>query len=162
RIISFTANVDGSPVAEASNSSISPVQYSTNELPPELRMKNLLLGGLWFCSREAKIELYLVPITPTPALTIACILLWCVDSGARGAVQGIKSHSRYYSCNLCEVCGKYILGDVRFPLRGDAPRYRTHEGLKNLQIALARPDSEEDHSDGEDIPDNEHKRKDVE
>ncbi|KAE8741497.1 hypothetical protein FOCC_FOCC012982 [Frankliniella occidentalis] len=27
----------------------------------------------------------------------------CVDSGARGAVQGINSYSGYYSCNWCEI-----------------------------------------------------------
>lgn len=143
-VISFTVSTDGSPLFKASNFSIWPFFASINELPPLIRMKNILLGGLWFGKKKPHMDLFLGPVveelkkmeTGFPvqlngeevimhAYTIAC----CVDSGARGAVQGINTHSGYFSCNWCEIPGEYFDHKVVFPFPEIPPKKRSHAGV---------------------------------
>ncbi|KAK3909968.1 Halomucin [Frankliniella fusca] len=147
KILSFVVCTDGSPLFKSSNYSVWPFFLCINELPPLLRMKNLLLGGLWFGNRHPPMDLYLQPVVNhlkslsdrgikvtveeeewlIKAYTIAC----CVDSGARGAVQGVNSHSGYYSCNWCLIPGLYLENKVVFPFSDvDHPK-RTHETVKD-------------------------------
>ncbi|KAK3919201.1 Xin actin-binding repeat-containing protein 2 [Frankliniella fusca] len=142
KVVSFTFCTDGSPLSSSSNLSIWPIFLSVNELPPALRMKNLLLGGLWFGLKKPPMDLFLKPFAehmqslstngfnlffndnayPMKAYAIAC----CVDAGARGAVQGLNTHSGYYSCNWCEHPGEFIENAVRFPCMINLPPLRTH------------------------------------
>lgn len=108
-VISFVICTDGSPLFKSSTFSVWPCFLSISELPPLLRMKNLLLVGLWFGNKHPPMDLYLEPIVnhlsdlSDRGFTIkvqekevkmrAFTLAACVDSGARGAVQGINTHS---------------------------------------------------------------------
>lgn len=46
--LTITVNTDGSPVFKSSTWSVWTIQFGINELPPDYRLKNSLVGGLWF------------------------------------------------------------------------------------------------------------------
>ncbi|KAH9367092.1 hypothetical protein HPB48_021729 [Haemaphysalis longicornis] len=46
--LTITVITGGSPVFKSSTSSVWPIQFVINELPPDYRLKNSLVGGLWF------------------------------------------------------------------------------------------------------------------
>ncbi|KAK3920928.1 Replicase polyprotein 1ab [Frankliniella fusca] len=155
--ISLSFCTDGTPLFKSSNLSIWPVFLSVNELPPTLRMKHLLLGGLWFSSSKPHMDLFLIPLVshlshlPTTGFTInvtnvalkfkAFTIACCVDSGARGAVQVLNSHSGYYSCNWCEQPGEYIDNAVRFPYLETHVSQRTHDRVIDHGAACLADDS---------------------
>ncbi|KAK3908358.1 Titin [Frankliniella fusca] len=145
-VISLTGNTDGTPLFKSSKYSIWPFFASINELPPAMRMKNLLLAGLWFGNKKPPMDLYLEPVVDhliklsegftteldNPAIEVLIKVFMigiCVDSGARGAVQGINTYSGYYSCNWCEIPGDY-LNKVVFPFPEIPPKKRTDENVK--------------------------------
>ncbi|KAJ1529963.1 hypothetical protein ONE63_006691 [Megalurothrips usitatus] len=97
-VVSFHFCVDGSPLSDTSMLSIWPLQLAINELPSKMRMENLILGGLWFGPKQAKMDLFLMP--------------------------------------FCTVCGEWIGGAVRFPLRFKRPALRTHDQIVELQERL--------------------------
>lgn len=45
----------------SSKGSIWPIFLEVNELPPDIRMSNLLLGGLWFSDEQPPMDLFLAP-----------------------------------------------------------------------------------------------------
>lgn len=162
-VFHFHYCVDGSPIADSSLNSIWPLQLGLYELPGDLRMSNLLLGGLWFGKKQANMAIFLEPFvtefqTLSQGFTInlnnqihqcyAFCCGCCVDSGARGKVQGIKTHSGYHSCNWCIIQGEWIGGAVKFPIPLEPARDRTHEELEAAQRSLvdnpAIPEEEED------------------
>ncbi|KAE8741238.1 hypothetical protein FOCC_FOCC013225, partial [Frankliniella occidentalis] len=144
KVLSLVFSTDGSPLFKSSSFSIWPCFFSINELPPLLRMKHLLLGGLWFGNKHPPMDLYLKPVVEyfeslldtlvhlrvegEEWLIKLYIIACCVDSGARGAVQGINSHSGYYSCNWCLIPGLW-LDKVVFPMQEVPPAQRNHEDL---------------------------------
>lgn len=152
RVISCHFCVDGSPLALTSSLfSIWPIQLAINELPPELRISNLILAGLWFGQKQARMDLFLEPfvnhfrdlslgfymkIGALDVHTHVFCIGSCVDSGARGKVQGIKTHSGYYSCNWCQIQGEWLGGAVRFPLTEERPPDRSHNDIIRLQHFL--------------------------
>ncbi|KAK3916484.1 Midasin, partial [Frankliniella fusca] len=62
RVISCVFCTDGSPLFKSSTYSIWPFFLCINELPPLIRMRNLLLGGLWFGNKHPPMDLYLKPV----------------------------------------------------------------------------------------------------
>ncbi|KAK3922584.1 Halomucin [Frankliniella fusca] len=162
-VISLHFCTDGAPLFKSSKTSIWPIMFCVNELPPVLRMKNILLGGLWFGKSQPPMNLLLVPLSEQ-AVTLsngfqilvknepvdmrAFIIGCCVDSGARGKVQGIKSHGGYYGCNWCEIKGLYLDGSVKYPMTEECPHKRTHGKMLRL-INKLFGQVEEDLSDDE-------------
>ncbi|KAK3933032.1 DNA-directed RNA polymerase subunit beta' [Frankliniella fusca] len=144
RYLSFTLNTDGIALYSSSNGSIWLILLMLNELPPVLRMQNLLIGGLWFGNDHPIMDLFLSSIVKqlnklsnTFQLKIhrnlmdfqAFLIAACVDSGARGSVQGIATHSGFFSCNWCLVPGFYNGDKVVFPITIPTPQLRTHAQL---------------------------------
>lgn len=147
KIISFIFSTDGSPLFKSSKNSIWPLQLTICELPPLIRMNNIILGGLWFGKSKPPMDLFLIPFMAiikslsTHGMNVqlkdevichvkAYIILCCVDSGARGSVQGLKTHSGYGSCNWCTHPGEWSAHAVRFPVLEYVPQQRTHEGMR--------------------------------
>lgn len=144
-VISFIMCLDGTPLFSSSTLSIWPCFLSINELPPVIRMRNLLLGGLWFGREKPPMDLFLGPLVEhlitlsSPGFNLffnndvlsmkAYGIGICVDAAARGPVQCINIHAGYYSCNWCEHPGEYIDNAVRFPCLEELPAYRTHESV---------------------------------
>lgn len=168
RVVSFQLNTDGSPLFQSSKCSIWPISLALNELSPALRMKNILIGGLWFGKKKPPMDLFLEPFvnqmcTLSHPFNIkagnevwsmrAYVIGVSVDSGARGAVQGLKTHSGYDSCSWCFIHGEYLAGAVRFPLTTLVPKQRCHADIIKLQYDLVNedPQSESDISEDESI-----------
>lgn len=147
-IISCTFCTDGSPLfSKFSTQSIWPLFLSLNELSPVLRMRNLIIGGLWFGRKEPPMDLFLLPFSlymrrlSTEGMVInldnvnktvkAYALLCCVDSGARGQIQGLKTHSGYSSCAWCLHPGEWdaVRRHVKFPNLDFIPAKRTHASI---------------------------------
>ncbi|KAJ1524648.1 hypothetical protein ONE63_011131 [Megalurothrips usitatus] len=62
-VISLHFCTDGAALFKSSKSSIWPIMICINELPPEVRMKNILLGGLWFGKCHPPMNLLLKPLS---------------------------------------------------------------------------------------------------
>ncbi|KAJ1526574.1 hypothetical protein ONE63_008161 [Megalurothrips usitatus] len=158
--MSFTACTDGTPVFACKNSlSIWPIFLSVNELPAYIRMKNILLAGLWFSKSHPKMDLFLEKFSDYMRklsidgflLTVAGLLRYykgfllgvCVDAGARGAVQCIHAHNGESSCNWClhpgEVEGNGSTARKFLPYDLE-PALRTKEQmLRDGQAVLGMP-----------------------
>ncbi|KAK3910858.1 Halomucin [Frankliniella fusca] len=164
-VVSFHFCTDGAPLFKSSKNSIWPIMFCMNKLPPKLRMQNILLGGLWFGKKQPPMNLLLQPLSEQaarlsngfviqvqnePVDVRAFITGCCVDSGARGKVQGIKSHGGYFACNWCFIHGEYIDNAVKYPMRAEVPRKRTHEEM--LQLMRRLGNFEEQLSDDEEPP----------
>lgn len=114
--------VDGSPLYKSSSHEIWPMFFELLELPPLVRMGNLLLGGLWFGKDKPNFDLFFDPmvkklhrlsevgakiqILNEEKLCKLHMIGVCVDSGARGSVQGIHTFSGEAGCNFCLHVGE--------------------------------------------------------
>ena len=116
--ISLTWNTDGVPLFSSSNYSIWPLQASVNELPIHLRVKNMLLIGLWF-GRKPCMNTFLKPFVDEssklenegflfsnedkPRKVVQ--LIFCGDAPARALVRNVKQFNGQYGCDWCESPG---------------------------------------------------------
>ncbi|KAJ1526468.1 hypothetical protein ONE63_009601 [Megalurothrips usitatus] len=156
-ILSFTMCTDGTPLFRSSNLSIWPIFIMINELPPKIRMSHIILIGLWF-SKHPQMELFLdgfvdsVSLLSDPGITLRVngvdklckcyVIACCVDSGARGSVQGIHAHNGAYPCNWCLHPGEVESNRSmarKFRVLEEAPTRRTHrevveDGIKVLEM----------------------------
>lgn len=57
--LTVTFNTDGSPLFKSSKSSIWPIQFTLNDLPPLLGFANSTLAGLWFGKKHPNMSLFL-------------------------------------------------------------------------------------------------------
>ncbi|KAH6940248.1 hypothetical protein HPB50_026444 [Hyalomma asiaticum] len=57
--LTLTFNADGSPVFKSSKFSIWPIQISINELPPQMRCKNIFVSALWYGQSHPNMTLLL-------------------------------------------------------------------------------------------------------
>ncbi|KAL1473063.1 hypothetical protein MTO96_038948 [Rhipicephalus appendiculatus] len=57
--LTLTINTDGSPVFKSSKTSVWPLQYTVNELPPNVRFRQPVLSALWFGSRHPNMQTFL-------------------------------------------------------------------------------------------------------
>ncbi len=149
KYLSFTFNTDGAALYTSSNGSIWIVFLMINELPPVLRMQNLLTAQVWFGTDHPPMDLFLGPLVKQMdklshgfQLKIhkntldfqAYLIASCVDSGARGSVQGITTHSGFFSCNWCLIPGVYNSEKVVFPAMDPEADLRSHEQLFNDSV----------------------------
>ncbi|KAL1465903.1 hypothetical protein MTO96_043056, partial [Rhipicephalus appendiculatus] len=118
--LTLTFNTDGSPVFKSSTSSIWPIQFLVNELPPDCRMKNCLVAGLWF-GRHPDMSLFmgkfveevnnfghLIWRTASSVIksTIHAVCC-CVDAPARAAVMTMVQFNGLFGCPWCYACGEH-------------------------------------------------------
>lgn len=57
--ITVTLNSDGSPVFESNKSSVWPIQLFINELPFNIRFRDVLVGALWFGKHHPPAHLFM-------------------------------------------------------------------------------------------------------
>lgn len=122
--LSFTFNTDGSPVYKSSKSSIWPIQFILNELPPEIRFANCTVAGLWFGRKHPDMSMFLSkfvnevqdmgPLTwqhDSGTTTSQIFPLCCsVDSPARATVHNQVQFNGYFGCHWCLARGEYSAG----------------------------------------------------
>jgi len=144
-VISFSLSVDSASLCSFSGQSICPCFLMVNELPTVLRMKNLMIAGLWFGLKKEKMDLFLPPIiSHLKKLSIdgfslqfedetwhfLAFLIACVaDSVARCDVQGIHAHRGDYPCSWCLCEGVEYINSRIFPHESTLPPPRTIEGM---------------------------------
>lgn len=119
--MSYTLSVDSASICRFSGVKICPCFLQINELPPILRVKNLILAGLWFGKTKEKIDLFLPPIVKHISdlskgfhievanekwLVVSFLICCCADSVARCETQGIHSHRGEYPCSWCLIEGE--------------------------------------------------------
>lgn len=120
--ISF--NSDGSPVFESSTYAIWPIQIMVNELPFDVRTRNLITCGLWFGKTKPNMNIFLKPfvnimneLTQSGIMcktrdSVKCVkiysILCCVDSVARAPMQGLTQFNGRYGCSWCLHPGEWV------------------------------------------------------
>lgn len=136
--MSSILNSDGIPCWKSSKFSIWPIQLILNEIPINVRMREAVVVGLWFGQSKPNMKLFLYPfvnyMNQLSLNGINCkinddivnikfdVICCCADSPARADMQGIHSHSGYFSCNWCLMKGSYVYnrkgnGSVKFPMK---------------------------------------------
>lgn len=114
---------DGASWLDSADKSGWPFQFSLNELPPKLRSKKLILGGLWFGPSKPKSHIVIkslveeLHILSTEGVTWTDInetvrhskivpLCCCVDSPARASMMECKQYNGKYGCPYCYNPGR--------------------------------------------------------
>lgn len=136
-------NTDGAPVFKNSEFAIWPVQLTINEIPPNDRLRNPILCGLWFGKHKPNMNIFLKPFVDminstsekgvsldangTVKLIKIFALCCCVDSAARPPMQGLVQYNGYYGCNWCLHPGEYVKDAMKFPLLDETPKMREHD-----------------------------------
>lgn len=122
--LSLLMNTDGAPVFNSSKTSIWPVYYVINELPPDLRKKYPVLGGLQYGPTKPNINSFLKSTTTELKSLSSSGFLWkkeektiqstvhlitvCVDSVARAMVQNFAQFNGSHGCPWCLTEGKQV------------------------------------------------------
>lgn len=90
--LTLTFNTDGSPVYKSSKTSVWPIQFVINELPPRLRQQNTVLAGLWFGPTRPDMNVFMKKFVS--AVQQIGKIVWTVET-----------HSHFsYPCHML-LCG---------------------------------------------------------
>lgn len=144
-------NTDGAPRFESSQFSVWPMYLQINEIPIDVRFKNIIPCGIWFGRNKPEMSTFLHPFTEMMNKVstdgISCsikdnqinVKVYCltcsVDSVARAPIQGVKQFNGTYGCNWCLHTGKYLERSMRYPIVNPIPHLRTKSNmLKHLQL----------------------------
>ncbi|XP_077554020.1 uncharacterized protein LOC144168898 [Haemaphysalis longicornis] len=153
--LTLTVNTDGSPVWKSSKTSVWPVQFIVNELPPHLRFKNCVLAGLWFGKTHPNMQLFLSKfvaevnsIRPLKweymshtHVTRTVVLSCSVDAPARAAVLNMVPFNGYFGCPWCLIHGEHIAGSMRYTMT-EPPEARTSATVAtNMELAVVFKDT---------------------
>ncbi|KAG0418280.1 hypothetical protein HPB47_004984 [Ixodes persulcatus] len=123
--VTITVNSDGSPLFISSKFSIWPVQMTMNELPPNLRCKNLTILMLWYGQSHPDMTLVLQAFAKQMDLltktgvewtcdgeTFISKAVYCVccsaDSPSRALMQNMVQYTGYYGCGWYLHPGKTV------------------------------------------------------
>lgn len=122
--LALTFNTDGSPLFVSSKTSVWPIQFVVNELPPSIRFKHATLAGLWFGKSHQNITAFLTKFVDQvksirPVMwehgsevhrSRAYVLCCCVDAPARAAVQNMILFNGSFGCPWCLITGEHLEG----------------------------------------------------
>lgn len=148
--ITITFNTDGSPIFKSSKTSVWPIQFTVNELPPSVRLHHSTLAGLWFGKCHPDMSAFMekfvdevnnmTPVTwmhgdhshTSKAFVVCC----SVDAPARAAVQNMVLFNGFFGCPWCLMKGEHEEGCVRY-VSDEAPAPRTSELVaRDMVLAL--------------------------
>ncbi|XP_071478459.1 uncharacterized protein [Diadema antillarum] len=143
-------NTDGVPVFKSSQCSIWPVLTMINELPYDMRRRNILLTALWFGSSKPDMSVFLKPFIDecqtlsttglqwmykrTQVTSKAFCLVCSVDSVARPMIQSMVQFNGFSGCGFCKHKGEYAERAMRYPYHDPPPVKRTDEEFKRTGI----------------------------
>lgn len=150
--ISFTLNVDGTPLFKSSNTSIWPIQLIVNEIPAAERMKRLVLAALWFGPAKPHMEMfqdafveemnklstrgfslmYKGTLQTFRAFCICC----AVDSVARAPMQGVTQFNGFYGCNWCLQAGENVGNAHKYPVILHCPERSEEPMIEDMEAAV--------------------------
>ncbi|XP_067208774.1 uncharacterized protein [Linepithema humile] len=158
-ILTYNSNFDGAPLFKSLKQSFWPLQLYINELPVEIRFKNIILAALWLTNKEPKpqfMNLYISTFHHQAAILMergvdiivhatgeiinfkVYSALWCVDSVARPIAQNRIQFNGYDGCSWCYIKGKHDGTTMRYPIsQMTDPPLRTHEKyILDVQTAV--------------------------
>lgn len=124
RYASVVFNTDGAPLFESSTYSIWPIYLMLNELPFDVKVKNLIVVGLWFNKKKPEMNVFLEQFVKQmntlgdvgvecsiknkkQKIKIFC-LVCCVDSVARAPMLGLILFYGKYGCLWCKNPTEWI------------------------------------------------------
>ncbi|KAE8752351.1 hypothetical protein FOCC_FOCC000823 [Frankliniella occidentalis] len=153
--ISFSWNTDGVPYGKTSHQQIYPIYVMINELPPKLRVKNMLMVGIWVGKSKPKMEVLLQPFVNECNQLSSTGFNWhhngedihslvipmccCVDSQERYKLLNHRGFMGYYGCTFCEHPGDHVpKTGIRFGMLDDAPAARTHDTMEQCMLDADR------------------------
>ncbi|KAL7289569.1 hypothetical protein TKK_0016538 [Trichogramma kaykai] len=126
-------NTDGASKFKCSQQSAWPLYLMINELPKQIRMKHLVVCGLFFGPKKPDMTIFIDKfVTLVNNITISCtlkneerslklyILTCCVDAVARAPIQGLKQFNGTFGCNWSLHPG-VTYGVKRFPILEEMP-----------------------------------------
>ncbi|XP_075534303.1 uncharacterized protein LOC142568106 [Dermacentor variabilis] len=149
--LTLTINTDGSPVWKSSKTSVWPLQFIVNELPPHLRLKHPVLAGLWFGRKHPEMQLFLQQfvneVNSTGVVKWAhkgdihvskpYVLCVSVDAPARASVQNMVTFNGYFGCTWCLSPGEHREGSMRYTLVSPIEQ-RTSDRVKSEMHLASR------------------------
>ncbi|KAG0442927.1 hypothetical protein HPB47_015475 [Ixodes persulcatus] len=148
--LSLTFNTDGSPLFVSSKTSVWPIQFTVNQLPPSIRFKHTTLAGLWFGKSHPNMTAFLAKFVDQvksmkPVMwehssemhrSRAYVLCCCVDAPARAAVQNMVLFNGSFGCSWCLISGEHLEGRMRYVTK-EPPAPRTSElVVRDMQLSL--------------------------
>ncbi|XP_075553504.1 uncharacterized protein LOC142586137 [Dermacentor variabilis] len=149
--LTLTINTDGSPVWKSSKTSVWPLQFIVNELPPHLRLKHPVLAGLWFGRKHPEMHLFIQQfvneVNSTGVVKWAhkgdihvskpYVLCLSVDAPARASVQNMVTFNGYFRCTWCLSPGEHREGNMRYTLVSPIEQ-RTSDRVKSEMHLASR------------------------
>lgn len=119
--LTLIMNTDGVSISKSSKKKLWPVMFVICELPPHLRKRFMILGGVWCDNKDAPMNVFMKPVvdgllkihdqegvvwthprTEVQHRSKVCVPAVCADAPARAKIQNIKSHTGIQGCNTCE------------------------------------------------------------
>ncbi|XP_034255464.1 uncharacterized protein LOC117653720 isoform X2 [Thrips palmi] len=128
-------NVDGFSTSGSSGSQAFPILVRINELPPSLRQKFTLLGGIIISDGDPDMNMLFekfvadmndlsrdgIEWSPQEGNIIQTRLFptcFCLDARARASLLNLNLYSGHSSCPFCVHPGVYLNGAMKFPVPG--------------------------------------------
>lgn len=153
--LTLLINTDGSPVWKSSKTSIWPLQFIVNELPPKVRFKHPILAGLWFGKKHPNMQLFLHTFVKElngmkaikwnheahTHVSKVAVLGCSVDAPARAATLNMVNFNGYFGCPWCLIPGEHTEGSMRYIIY-EPPEARTSEMMvQDMKLALRFKDT---------------------
>ncbi|XP_077551223.1 uncharacterized protein LOC144164841 [Haemaphysalis longicornis] len=153
--LTLSFNTDGSPVFKSSNTSVWPVQFIVNELPPDVRFQHPTLAGLRFGHDHPDMQAFLArfvgqindmePVVWDDGMALhrskAYALCCSVDAFARASVLNMIRFNGLSGCPWCLIQAKHEQGSLRYFDKVTEPR--THESvIRDMLISCMDDDDD--------------------
>ncbi|KAJ8677835.1 hypothetical protein QAD02_013622 [Eretmocerus hayati] len=155
RFITLLFNADGAALYKSSNFSLWPIQAIINKLPFSVRSASPITLGIWFGKDEPDMGIFLkefvLSMNKLSDKGVPCTVVGgtqnvkvysprsCVDSMARGPMQGMKLCTSYFGCNWCLHPGVYVesgeRGAVEYVVIHDIPERTETETKEHMREA---------------------------
>ncbi|KAG0426512.1 hypothetical protein HPB47_026389 [Ixodes persulcatus] len=148
-------NTETTKAGAIAMTSVWPIQFVINELPPHVRFKHPTLAGLWFGKTHPNMQTFIgtfveavnsmQPVKWKHGSHLhqskAFVLCCSVDAPARAAVQNMVLFNGYHGCPWCLITGEYREGSMRY-IADEPPALRSSAMVsRDMQLALAFKDS---------------------
>ena len=149
--VTCVGNTDGATPYKFSKKSVWPVYIMLNEIPPQERINNVIVVGLWFGKSKPDLNMLLDPIVDMMnELSETGIkvkikgetryiklynLVYSLDAMARSPAQGTKCCTGYDGCCWCLHPGDYdtFSNSVKFPILHGIP-YRNKLSTEKIML----------------------------
>ena len=150
----YTFNADGARVFKKGGKSMWLIQLIINEIPENEKLMSPILTGIWYGDKKPDMNVFLTPfIEQMNSLAdtgVKCYiageqkivklfgLCCCVDSGARGPIQGLTQYNGKFGCNWCLHPGKWTREHSQvYPNKNPPYQKRSHEeSVRNIESAV--------------------------